>query len=442
MTHGENLKVLDTVIVGGGIAGLTLGYRLRDRDILLLEQEEVCGGRTISRKLGEYVYNAGAQVILGDSSPVARLTDELGVQRTLIAKSKLPFFFKGKLVSSSNRLGLLWKLPMSLRDRFRLAWSLFKFMRRYRSLAETPFDNKDPKVIELTSTTLGEFIGPVSQDIRDFWEVMAQDSQNAGVDAVTPFFPLLLLRLFLADEYFVEGGTGRLTGALYGRIAPKTEIGAEVVEVKQVEEAVEVTYEKEGVRKTVKARRCAMATPAPITLKVVRDLPSWKRDALDRIPFGSISTAAFLLSEPSENILGKGIWRVPVSGRKACAVTDPTFTFPRELKERTGQGLIRVYTGDKVSKELMQLSDGEVAEVLLDDLVSMFPRIRGKVVQTDVAHWYHGIPQWQPGHMDIYPSLQAPTGRIHYCGDYASPGYMNGAVESAYRVLEEIKKAG
>ncbi|MFQ5872642.1 MAG: FAD-dependent oxidoreductase, partial [Dehalococcoidia bacterium] len=178
------------------------------------------------------------------------------------------------------------------------------------------------------------------------------------------------------------------------------------------------------------------------TLKAVRDLPSWKRDALDRMPFGSTSTAAFLLSEPSENFLGKGVWRVPVEGRKACAVTDPTFTFPRELKERTVQGLIRVYTGNKVSKELMQLSDGEAAEVLLEDLLSMFPQIQGKVVQTDVAHWYYGIPQWQPGHMDIYLSLQAPTGRIHYCGDYTSPGYMNGAVESAYRVLEEINRAG
>ncbi|MFQ5872381.1 MAG: NAD(P)-binding protein, partial [Dehalococcoidia bacterium] len=252
-TQRNNPEILDTVIVGGGIAGLTLGYRLRDRDILLLEKEEVCGGRTISRKLGEYVYNAGAQVVLGDMSPVARLADELGVRRTLIAKSKLPFFFKGRLVSSSYRLGLLWKMPMSLRDRLRLAWSLLRLRRKFGSLAETPFDPKNPKIIELNSTTLEKFVRPASRDIRNFWEVLAQGSTNTEVDKVTPFHPFMILLLFLEDEYFVEGGTGRLTGALYDGIAVKTEIGAEVVEVKEMGEAVEVTYQKEGIKKTVKA---------------------------------------------------------------------------------------------------------------------------------------------------------------------------------------------
>ncbi|MEE9249036.1 MAG: FAD/NAD(P)-binding protein, partial [Dehalococcoidia bacterium] len=68
MAEGKEEKVLDTIVVGGGIAGLTAAYRLRDRDILLLEKEEIPGGRTVSRKLGPYVYNAGAQVILGDTS--------------------------------------------------------------------------------------------------------------------------------------------------------------------------------------------------------------------------------------------------------------------------------------------------------------------------------------------------------------------------------------
>ena len=56
---------VDTVIVGGGIAGLTVGYRLRDKDILLLEKEDQCGGRTQSVEMGEYVYNAGAQAVFG-----------------------------------------------------------------------------------------------------------------------------------------------------------------------------------------------------------------------------------------------------------------------------------------------------------------------------------------------------------------------------------------
>ena len=103
--------LLDVVIVGAGLAGLTAAYRLRDRNILLLEKEEIPGGRTESRTLGPYVYNAGAQVVLGDDGPLATLVDEIGVKRTLIAKSKLPMYINGKLVASPVSSGFCSKCP-------------------------------------------------------------------------------------------------------------------------------------------------------------------------------------------------------------------------------------------------------------------------------------------------------------------------------------------
>ena len=71
---------------------------------------------------------------------------------------------------------------------------------------------------------------------------------------------------------------------------------------------------------------------------------------------------------------------MPIVGKKIVSVTNPTFTFSREVKERTGQGLLRVYTGDKVSKELQQMSDGEGLEILADELISTFPSRKGKIV--------------------------------------------------------------
>lgn len=439
MAEAQDSRILDAVIVGGGIGGLTAAYRLKDKDILLIEKEDVCGGRTISRQMGDYVYNVGAQVILSKTSQLGQLADELGVKSTLIAKSKLPFFFNGKLVSAPSRLGLLRKLPMSLMNRIRLGWSLFRLTRKYRSLRGKAFDPKNSLVRELNSRTLDDFLGPVPRDIREFWDVMAVDSTTSGAETVTAYHPLMVLLSFLEKEYYVEGGTWELTKALWDTVKEKTETGAEVLEVRQGDDIVEVIYDRGGERRSVKARHCVMATPSPVTLSAVQDLPDWKWDALEKIEYGSMSTAAFLLNEPSERFMGSGVWRVPVQGQKACALTDPSFTFSREFKERRGQGLLRVYTSDAVSKELMKLSDGEAAEVLTDDLIQMLPSVKGKIVQTEIHHWYYALPLWKPGHTEIYESLQAPTGRIHYCGDYTSPGFMNGSVGSAYRVVEEIR---
>ena len=52
MTTITHPKTLDTVIVGGGIAGLTIAYRLQNQEILLLEKEDYCGGRTLSKQDG------------------------------------------------------------------------------------------------------------------------------------------------------------------------------------------------------------------------------------------------------------------------------------------------------------------------------------------------------------------------------------------------------
>ena len=432
-------SLFDVIIVGGGLAGLTAAYRMRDRNILLLEKEEVPGGRTESRTLGPYVYNAGAQVVLGDDGPLATLVDEIGVKRTLIAKSKLPLYMSGKLVASPSELGLLLKMPIPLLDKIWFAWHIWKTRRRYNSLLGADFDPTDPKVIELNSRTVDEFIGRAPKSVREIWDVFAVTASTMGADIVTPYHALMVILFFMADEYFVEGGTHQATIALHRLLGNKALLGAEVTEVRDLEDRVHVTYDRGGIKETVQARHCIMAAQAPNTLNCVQDLPDWKREALAKIEYGSMTTAAFLIDELSENLIGKGVWRVPVSGQRVCAITDPSFTYPDDYKRKTGQGILRVYTGNAVAKDLMSRSDGEVSEMLLDDLVEMVPEARGKVVESDVAHWRQAIPLWKPGHTEIYPLLQKPVGRLHFCGDYTSAGFTNGAVQSGDRVVAEIK---
>ena len=179
-TENSTDSLLDVVIVGGGLAGLAAAYRLRDRNILLLEKEEIPGGRTESRTLGPYVYNAGAQVVLGDDGPLAKLVDEIGVKRTLIAKSKLPIYINGKLVASSSEIGLLWKMPIPLMDKIKFAWHTWKTRRRYRSLLGADFDPNDPKVVELNSQTVEEFIGNAPKSVREIWGLFRRHGQHHG----------------------------------------------------------------------------------------------------------------------------------------------------------------------------------------------------------------------------------------------------------------------
>ena len=61
MTEGR----YEAVIVGGGIAGLTAGWALRDRKILVLDATDRVGGRMRSEPRGPYWLNLGAHLFGG-----------------------------------------------------------------------------------------------------------------------------------------------------------------------------------------------------------------------------------------------------------------------------------------------------------------------------------------------------------------------------------------
>jgi protoporphyrinogen oxidase len=58
----------DVVIVGGGLAGLAAGWRLRHWDTVLLESGSRVGGRIRSERRGPYWLNWGGHVFAGRGS--------------------------------------------------------------------------------------------------------------------------------------------------------------------------------------------------------------------------------------------------------------------------------------------------------------------------------------------------------------------------------------
>ena len=63
----------DVVVVGGGLAGLSAAWRLRHRDVVLLESGPRVGGRIRSERRGPYWLNWGGHVFAGGGSATAWL---------------------------------------------------------------------------------------------------------------------------------------------------------------------------------------------------------------------------------------------------------------------------------------------------------------------------------------------------------------------------------
>lgn len=442
MTLPTTTKRYDVVIVGGGIAALTVAYRLRDLNILLLEKEEVCGGRTLSMDMGPYVFNQGAQMIPGANTNVARLADELGVKRTLIDKTKTCTYINGKLVAESSDLKYLLKLPIPLLEKLKLGWAVFRLRSKYSRIVDKPPDPNDSVFRELSSSTLVDLLKIRHPDVKALWDSFSMASSTLASDEVAAFQPTNTFLHHAADEYFVEGGTEQLTRALARKIIDSVITNATVTCVASANNnGVTIQYESDGVSQMIEADRCVMAIPAPLALRVVQDIPEAKKSALEQCEYGAMTSAAFLLNKPSESFVGKGVWRIPVAGKIVCGISDPTYTYPESLKQKDGRGLIRLYTGDSVSKELQKLSDDEALDIIEQELYDLFSSARGSVLKRSIKHWPYAICPWRVGRLDQVQVIRAMHDNIHYCGDYTENSGLEPSVLSALRVVSEITDA-
>ena len=107
----------DVVIVGGGLAGLSAGWRLRHCDVLLLEAEGRVGGRIRSERRGPYWLNWGGHVFAGPDSATGWLLGNTGIDSVPVPGSLAGLSMNGKLLLKGRVESYPFRIPMSRSSR-------------------------------------------------------------------------------------------------------------------------------------------------------------------------------------------------------------------------------------------------------------------------------------------------------------------------------------
>ena len=130
MTESESTKTLTghVAVVGGGVLGMFLALRLRQRgaEVTLLESSSGPGGLAEHDVIGGYHWDRFYHVILLSDLHTRALLDELGLGDTLRwGVTRTGFYTDGTLYSLSDSVEFL-KFPLlSLIDKFRLGGTIF-----------------------------------------------------------------------------------------------------------------------------------------------------------------------------------------------------------------------------------------------------------------------------------------------------------------------------
>jgi len=115
-------------IIGGGMMGMTLAYRLAKRGdrVTVYEAGSQIGGLTSAWNLGDVVWDKFYHVTLLSDSYLRQLLDEIGLEKEMKwVETKTGFYSGGKLYSMSNTIEFLKFPPLKFFEKLRLGASIF-----------------------------------------------------------------------------------------------------------------------------------------------------------------------------------------------------------------------------------------------------------------------------------------------------------------------------
>ena len=172
----------EVVVVGGGIAGLSAAWRLRHREVLLLEAGDRVGGRLRSDPRGDYWLNFGAHLFPAPGSVVDTMAREFDLETVPVTGSMMGLAVDDTKLDRGRIETYPLRLPLSARERWAFAMAGLKVQRgvgRYHRLAtraagETAADVRARVLAFEDDRWFAEFLGPLPPAVGEIFACAAR----------------------------------------------------------------------------------------------------------------------------------------------------------------------------------------------------------------------------------------------------------------------------
>jgi oxygen-dependent protoporphyrinogen oxidase len=448
------------VVVGAGITGLTVAFRLRQSpdpsEVVVLEASGSVGGAIRSALVGDLEIEAGPESFLVRKPWAVQLCGELGLGGELIdqgATAAQILTPAGLRAIPAGRLGI----AASARDILR--WDGMSVGSRLRAIAEplvpSRRDEADESIGSLARRRLGRgateaivapLLGGLSAGDVDRLGVLAtypelarwerEDgslrrgarramSAPAGSASGTPFAT-------------VRGGLHWIVDTLVERIGPdRVRTGVAVRGVGRDGDAFAVSTDAAPERADV----VVVTTPAPTTAALLRDVAPDAADVVGGIRTASTAVALFvypagtgrLLPDASGFVVQRRLG-LPITAATAISRKwpDPAFA---------SRAVVRAFAGGDGVEEQVDRPDGEV----LTRAAAALSRVYGLPDPDHAAlvRWPDATPQYDVGHLDRFEELRGalPAG-IHVAGSAIGGVGIPDRIREATALAERITASG
>ena len=471
----EEIEEHDTIIVGGGITGLTSGYYLKEQDFILLEQSNTVGGRTVSEVHKDFSYAKGTEYLGTPESTLAQMIDELGLEPKEIP-SPMDAYFDGKEFYYGHDGVERYLINNSSFDDYKKFTKLIAD--EYQNYDELPELDYNKRMKQLDHITASKWLkdNDIPEVYSKKYNVTAKGLFGATIDEISALnlIPEVAFDYDETDEELTEEafaarnteeairqeyenakkeesgsysftkGLTELTNKLGDVLGDKVRTSSTVTNISKDGKEYVITYaQNDGKEKKVRGKNVILAVPAPEALRIAADVISKeKKDIMKNIEYASYATVALFSDEP---IFNKAFDLAVPDGYYFTDVYDATWVERAydETKENADGYIMSVYVAPESSSnhELDTISDQELLDNIYRDLDKIFESASSKITGHDIKKFTYGYPVMNPGAYERLLKLhELNEGSLILAGDYMVYPTFEAAVQSGYLASEKINE--
>ncbi len=404
---------MHTIIVGGGITGLSAAYYLQKfapkAQVTLLEASHRLGGKILTQRVGGFLVEGSADSFLSRKLAGMELVNELGLDiQGRIPENRATFVKRhGKLHPLPEGLtGLIPTNLDALTNSTLLSKAGVERVRQEREIAPR-IDSEEETIAQFITRRMGQeayenliepLMGGIYGGRADLLSVDAIFSQLVTLErregSLLKGFESRKAASSTDTPPFVSftNGMGELVGRLSTVVDAEIYLETPVVNIGQRGKRYHiVTSEGE-----FPADHVILTTPAYITANLVSSLSSTLASSLREIPYSSaaIVTLAYSESDLSHPLKGYGYVIPRVEGQEVLACTWTSSKWAGRAPD--GEILLRVYLG-RYGIDVTKYDDEKLVEMARQEVSEGVGISAAPHLQT-IHRWSNSIPQYTIGH--------------------------------------------